>query len=374
MSEIKLSDLPFGSLNNLQDGNSGDSGDRRRTNPTTALRLAVESAYSKDTLNNITEFNGVIVSYRPVAYASYKNRTAMFEQFVYSTTPAEGEEVVKKDYPMTYAYKVYIPELEPRPAPKTFNDPVLITYPDVYSDVEGTDNLPLELGLLVSVKYEDADNLFNPRIVRKVGGPIQIQNVASAELNKSFRKGIPKTVGGTSGAQARAASLPDFEGETPNAEELRKVLRDLGYKEKGNEISNGGDLESGILYYGIDVFRKIRETYPNIEVTVTGGNDKYHKVLNYESRHRSGKALDFTISPSTESGILGIVRILQGYSAGDSNFRFLNEYDDPTRAATGDHFHISYRSTGGSEGSANQKEASRLAAAGTIETFTAEIL
>jgi hypothetical protein len=197
MAEIKLSDLPWGGLNNIQDNSDGLSGDRRRTNTTTALRLSVEAAYSRDTLNNINEFNGVIVSYRPVAYASYKNRTAMFENYVYSENPDGEEEQKPKDY-ATFAYKVYIPELECRPVPQHFQDPVLVTYPDVYSDIEGTANLPLELGTLVAVKYEDVDNLFNPRITRKVGGPIQIQNIASAELNKAFRTGIPKALGGSS--------------------------------------------------------------------------------------------------------------------------------------------------------------------------------
>ena len=206
MAEIKLSDLPWGGLNNIQDNSDGLSGDRRRTNTTTALRLSVEAAYSRDTLNNINEFNGVIVSYRPVAYASYKNRTAMFENYVYSDNPDGEEEPKPKDY-ATFAYKVYIPELECRPVPQHFQDPVLVTYPDVYSDIEGTANLPLELGTLVAVKYEDVDNLFNPRIIRKVGGPIQIQNIASAELNKAFRTGIPAPLG-PSGKKARSAGTP----------------------------------------------------------------------------------------------------------------------------------------------------------------------
>ena len=201
MAEIKLSDLPYGSLNNLEDNSSGDSGDRRRTGATTFLRFAVEKVFGKDTLDNVAELNGVIVSYRPVAYPSYKNRTAMFEEFVYKineTGDEESAEEKPKKY-ASFAYKVYIPELECRPAPKSFNDPVLITYPDIYSDIEGTQNLPLELGTLVAVKYEDINNLFNPRIVRKVGGPIQIENIASEAINEAFRKGIPAPLGSVGG-------------------------------------------------------------------------------------------------------------------------------------------------------------------------------
>jgi len=210
MAEIKLSDLPYGSLNNLEDNSSGDSGDRRRTGATTFLRFAVEKVFGKDTLDNVAELNGVIVSYRPVAYPSYKNRTAMFEEFVYKineTGDEESAEEKPKKY-ASFAYKVYIPELECRPAPKSFNDPVLITYPDIYSDVEGTQNLPLELGTLVAVKYEDINNLFNPRIVRKVGGPIQIENIASEAINEAFRKGIPAPLGDGANSNYVAKSKP----------------------------------------------------------------------------------------------------------------------------------------------------------------------
>jgi len=208
---IKMSDLTFGSLNNLQDGNSGKSGDRRRTSATTAIRMAVETAFSKDTLNNITEFNGVVVSSRPVIYASYSNKTSLFEEYLIKSPDNNTTEDKPQDY-ASYAYKVYIPELEPRPAPVSNNDPVLVTYPDVYSDIE--DQLPrIPLGTLVAVKFEDVENLFNPRIVRKVGGPIQIQNVASEELNKKWNAGTPAPIGSLSdGSRELAPEGPRYPG------------------------------------------------------------------------------------------------------------------------------------------------------------------
>ena len=144
----------------------------------------------------------------------------------------------------------------------------------------------------------------------------------------------------------------------------------MNYEEKGEEISNGGDITADMAKYGIAVLEKIKEMYPNIKVRVTGGNDKYHQSLDYNSRHKEGKALDLTISPDSQQNINNILKILQGFSAGDSNFRFLNEYKDPTKAATGKHFHISYR-TGGTEGSGNLREAQKLANEGKIETFNA---
>jgi lysozyme len=199
MAEIKLGDLPWGTLNWIQESDRGLSGDRRRTSPVTSLRLAVESAYAKDALNNVTEFNGVVVSYREVSYASYKNKTALLEKYLICLN-SETDEVVERSLGTSaqgvspvYAYKVYIPELEPRPAPRGAWDPVLLTYPDVYSDIDS--KTPLSLGDLVAIKYENVDNLFNPRIVRKVGGPIQIESSTPAELSKTFKEGVPATLG-----------------------------------------------------------------------------------------------------------------------------------------------------------------------------------
>ena len=176
MPSIKFSDLVFGVLNFFRDGNSGESGDRRRTPNSTAMRMATEAAFSKNTLNNVMEFNGVIVSYRPVTYCSYTNRSAFLDVYAKDTNPSEDPESTR-DYP-NYAYKVYIPEVEPRPAPKSDRDPVLITYPDVYSDVDNPEEGSVSIpgGTLVAVKYEDVENLFNPRIVRITGGQYYLKD------------------------------------------------------------------------------------------------------------------------------------------------------------------------------------------------------
>ena len=126
--KIKLEDLPFGTLNNLSDG-SGPSTDRRRTDPLEFLRLSTETAYGKDTLKNKDTFNGIVMASRVVTYSSYKNKSALFQEYLTGIDDEQGP----RDY-RSYAYKVYIPELECRRIPKGTNDPVLVTYPDVYSE------------------------------------------------------------------------------------------------------------------------------------------------------------------------------------------------------------------------------------------------
>ena len=378
---IKMSDLTFGSLNNIQDGNSGKSGDRRRTSATTAIRMAVENAFSKDTLNNITEFNGVVVSFRPVAYPSYSNKTALFAEYLIKSPDEKTSDDKPRDY-ASVAYKVYIPELEPRPAPVSNNDPVLVTYPDVYSDIEDEEPI-IELGTLVAVKFEDVENLFNPRIVRKVGGPIQIQNVASEEINKKFKGGIPLPLVGavperkllSSEIKNFADARPDFTGPTPNADKLRAALTDLGYKEKGTELSNAGDITAEMANVGISVFEEIKKQLPSVAIIVTGGNDKYHQVIAdakmYRSRHVDGVALDFVFSPVNSANESALLKILQGYSAANGPFRFKDEYKTLTSAASGQHFHFSYRA-GGKEGLAEQADSKALLAKGDIEGYPIE--
>jgi hypothetical protein len=148
----------------------------------------------------------------------------------------------------------------------------------------------------------------------------------------------------------------DISGEGPNATRLRNVLDQLGYREKGIEIDNGGDISSNMADVSISIFKKIKELYPNYKIIVTGGNDFYHHQLGYVSRHTKGNALDFTISPHTENDLDNIVNILRGFAKGlNPDFRFIDEYRHLTSAGTGDHFHMSWGE--GTEGQASLTEA-----------------
>jgi hypothetical protein len=149
------------------------------------------------------------------------------------------------------------------------------------------------------------------------------------------------TVQNTSNPQP-ASKLPNAL-PTPNADRLRGVLSQLGYTEKGNEISNGGDINLEMSNYSIAVFQQINSLFPDLNIRITGGNDLYHQNLSYNSRHKRGVGLDFTISPPTPSNIDKVENVLKGFAAGNyPNARYLNEYDKPTGAATAKHFHLSW--------------------------------
>ncbi len=92
--------------------------------------------------------------------------------------------------------RFYIPELEPRPAPRGIGDPIILTYPDVYSDVE--DDSPMEIGSLVLVRYEDVENLFNPRIVSNTGKSVGLNSFdGDVSLKRNFKNGKTGVIGST---------------------------------------------------------------------------------------------------------------------------------------------------------------------------------
>ena len=165
---------------------------------------------------------------------------------------------------------------------------------------------------------------------------------------------IPKNPFGSSVSQTSTAASsksssngirgtkPTFTGNTPNADKLRALLISLGYTEKGKELSNGGDISPELLRYASSVFKVIKKQLPNLNITVTGGNDRYHQKLSYKSSHSLGTGLDIAISPATSANKKSVDTILGGFAAGNQNLivSFINEYDYPSSAATGGHFHL----------------------------------
>jgi len=129
-----------------------------------------------------------------------------------------------------------------------------------------------------------------------------------------------------------------------NATNLRNTISQLGYREKGKEIDSSGiDITAAISKAASDVLKLIKQELPTVKVTVTGGNDYYHQYdprVNYPSRHKSGNAADFTVSPSDRKTLDKIVVILKKYQATNPKFSYIDEYANQTQAATGNHFHL----------------------------------
>jgi len=375
---IKLTDLPFGLFNPLSD-NDGPSTDRRRTSPLEFLRMSSEQTFARNTLESTDGWTGVVVASRLIDYAMHSQKDALFENY-FAQNQQNADPAAENGLDHTYyAYKVNY--INAKPTPVGSGDPTLVTYPDVSSRVLTDGVIPN--GTIVSVKYDDFINLKGPYIESIISqNPIQLASfVPQGALGLGFKQGIPLTLDSAvperkllSGEIKDLASRrPDFAGETPNANKLRAALQTLGYKEKGNELSNAGDITAIMADVGITVFKEIKKQLPDVGIIVTGGNDKYHQVINdakmYRSRHVDGAALDFVFSPVNETNKAALLKILQGFSAANEPFRFKDEYKTLTAAGSGRHFHFSYRS-GGKEGLEEQATAKELLDNGSIKGYT----
>ena len=202
-------DLKFGTLNAIEDVNVANSGDRRRTSSLAALNSTTSRTYGKNSLRRRQRFNGIVVHKKQVQTPRYANRASLLSAYVASQPlEAGGEEATDGDRttgnPQPYKgepytiYKVYVPELEPRPAPKSFTDPVLHTYPDIMAAPGRSDLNGLPLGAIVQITYEDPNRLYNPQLVDGDKSKYIMMNgyeVEQANTELMFMGGVPGLLG-----------------------------------------------------------------------------------------------------------------------------------------------------------------------------------
>ncbi len=127
-----------------------------------------------------------------------------------------------------------------------------------------------------------------------------------------------------------------------SGESLRSTIKTLGYDEKGNEITSGGDISNKISSIVSEILKEFKTLKPDVMVVVTSGNDAYHKKLSYNSIHKTGNAVDVVLKPYNSDNSNTFLSLLKKYSQKDSNFKFIDEYNNPSKASTGGHFHLQY--------------------------------
>ena len=164
------------------------------------------------------------------------------------------------------------------------------------------------------------------------------------------------------------------------------------------QLDSGGDISPQLADVAIKVFTVIKQWTDNppgtgknqewtgvdnpmgvirnagsnpYHITVTGGNDQWHKDNRPNSNHCEGNGLDFVVTPTSRKYRSEIERILQKFSvANDGHFRYINEYADggtPSGHSSGDHWHITwYPGKIGTDGNASHNTAVELANAGGL--------
>jgi len=151
---------------------------------------------------------------------------------------------------------------------------------------------------------------------------------------------------------------------TPNATELRNYLQggisviNNNFFEKGNEISNNGDISARLKDSTIALLQSLNEAISKIpsplkpiEIRITAGNDTAHSSRN--SRHNKGNALDFTLGPpndptwgkalpNSEYEYINLIdKVMRDFVKQNLGTSYINEYYNPSSKATGPHFHFS---------------------------------
>ncbi len=314
--------------------------DPRRENILESLSNVIQGFYAPDVfiekwpciVANVREYNGLPIL-RPDA-----NSTAIDYNILNQTSmPNESQEVIDKIGENTektmYIYKlVHLKGLDARSLsapPRSSTDWRLLTYPDILASRDLADLEPFAVNSLVNMVFDDPVNLRRPKIIEYLG-PIaggweeELQGLLSKWKSPEGKK-------------------PAYLGPTPEADKLRDTLKDLGIEEKANQLTSGGDLTAAASRAAAAVLKQIRTELPNLKIRVTGGNDLYHQNLKYNSRHKTGDAVDFTVEPNDPAMITAVEKILQRFAAGNNEkFRYLNEYAEATAEATGAHFHISW--------------------------------
>jgi hypothetical protein len=170
------------------------------------------------------------------------------------------------------------------------------------------------------------------------------------------------------------------------ATKLRTALAAAGGG-SGANYDTRADITENMYKAAAKVFELIHTNFPTFKIESNSGNDTFHNA----PHHSTGNAIDFSVTnPSaprngftwtsadgsktkqvqfTQADVDSIIsKVLDPLTAGNNNFRYLNEYNFPSTGATGPHFHISWSS--GGEGGNNQAAAKRKVTAGTLTAIT----
>jgi len=167
---FELSDLTYGVLNNFQESGMQNSASRRRSSGQDYINSALAALSAKDALASVGSLYGIVVQVldESYCYAAAGSRDLFIKQAEYNKNNEESDNALEG---YNFYYKVYIPEIEPRPLPRSQADPVLYTYQrvNILDSVAAEHQMGLVLGTIVKVEYGDFQNLLDPTIVAVEG-------------------------------------------------------------------------------------------------------------------------------------------------------------------------------------------------------------
>ena len=219
MANLKLEELQYGTLNGTKNSNAtGTTGDPRRTSALASLRRTQRDAYAKDVTGTGSERNGIVVLAFDIDFPGYTDRAGLLWQFQRGTVIEDAAEYDAITAARRVAYKVFIPDNDPRPTPgfNAPNDPVTISLPEIYANIPNLKS-PIAVGSLVVVAYEDVTRLFNPTIVR-----ILSDNLSVESENFNERTGGDRTGGALKESFTAGAGVANGPAAAPRSNQAKK--------------------------------------------------------------------------------------------------------------------------------------------------------
>ena len=174
MTAFNISDLLWGTLNHFADTLSHNSADPRRGDARDFLNKMLGEAYGRNTLEDVDVLTGIVFGNLDTYQVTSAQKAGLLTDFI---RPGSNTE-------LQHAYKVYIPEIEPSPAPQGSDDPVLWFYPNIFADDSVKQRGQLPVGTIVTVEYTDFENLIDPMI-------ISVEGVISLDLPSVRTGGLP---------------------------------------------------------------------------------------------------------------------------------------------------------------------------------------
>ena len=246
---MKLVDLPYGYCNPVKDDGVDGSTDRRRSNGVDYLTAVIQDVYSRKATAKIGVFTGVVLYAADIDEICSQDRGKVLEQLATKTT---AEMAVSKliDFfrgekaRTVPVYKVYIPELECRPAPMNFADPIIHTYYNVYLDAR-MEGESLSVGQVCEVRFDNLNNFSGARIIA-AGPEIQWQESSDSSLAGTHTEGIPTPAGNTDydyssggggSASPFAGTVPRPGPEDPYITRMSEAAREKKRKAEGTVLS-----------------------------------------------------------------------------------------------------------------------------------------
>ena len=210
---ITFSKLNYGTINSFGDSSAINSGSRRRGEAKAYIDKLLKDAYARNALEGHDKFYGIIINSRVMSDAIYAKRGPMLT----AVGKSPGAEL---KVPLYYVYKVYVPELDPRPFPLALNDPIIYTYQDYYTDPNLEESMGtnpfIPVGALVTVQYANLYGMSDPMII-SFESLIQLKwkGLEGTIVAQLWPTAHPTTVAGSRGV-ASAADDAEAQG-TPGA-------------------------------------------------------------------------------------------------------------------------------------------------------------